>query len=184
MAYGLPVLDPLAVAIAAGVLVLVMVRGLWHKLADHALFRVTLADYGLLPEGAVATVAVLLIIAEASIAIGLVIPATRTLAALGAAALLALYAAAIAINLRRGHVTIDCGCGGPGHGLSWLLVVRNLGLVLVAALAALTPGGRAMGLADALILVLGVATVWLLLAAVEQAASNGAYVFLHRNGRQ
>jgi hypothetical protein len=180
----MPLVDPLAGAIAAGVVALVMARGLWHKLADHAMFRATLADYGLLPERWVPAAAIGLATAEALIALGLIAPATRMPAAFAGAALLGLYAWAIAVNLRRGHVSIDCGCGGPGHGLSWLLVARNLGLVGVALLAACVPGPRAMGPLDATVLVLSVATVWLLLAVVEQAASNGAYVILHRQGRQ
>jgi hypothetical protein len=175
--------DPLAVAIAAGVLVVVFARGLWHKLADHALFRVTMADYGLLPEKAVAPAAAALAVAEAAIVIGLVVPATRGPAAVAAAGLLGLYALAIAINLGRGHVTIDCGCGGPGHGLSWLLVWRNALLAGVAGLAAMAPVDRTLGLADAVWLVLAVATATLVIAVVEQAASNAAYVWLHRNGR-
>ena len=180
----MPVVDPLAVAVAAGIVALVMVRGLWHKLADHAMFRATLADYGLLPERFVPAAAAGFAAAEAAIAVGLVVPATRVYAAVAAAALLLLYAWAIAVNLRRGHVTIDCGCGGPGHGLSWLLVARNLGLVAVALVAACLPAARAMGGLDAVFLVLSVLTVWLALAAVEQAASNGAYVWLHRHGRR
>ncbi len=173
--------DPLAIAIAAAVLVLVFVRGLWHKLAEHAMFRVTVAEYGLLPERSVPAAAVALAIAEAAIVVGLVLPATRPAAALGAALLLALYGAAIAVNLRRGQVTIDCGCGGPGHGLSWLLVARNAALVAVAGLAATTPSGREMGAVDAGVLAFAVITVWLLVAALEQAASNAAYVWLHRH---
>jgi len=34
------------------------------------------------------------------------------------------------------------------------------------------------------VLMLSVMTVWLVIAAVEQAASNGAYVLIARNGRQ
>ena len=175
--------DPLVVAIAAAVLVLVFVRGLWHKLADHALFRVILADYGLLPERLLPAAAVGIAVAEAVVVAGLVLPATRPAAAIGAAILLALYAGAIAINLNRGHVTIDCGCGGPGHGLSWLLVARNVALVAVAGLAALPASGRDLGAADAAILALAAVTVWLLIAGLEQAASNSAYVWLHRHRR-
>jgi hypothetical protein len=80
-------------------------------------------------------------------------------------------------------VTIDCGCGGPGHGLSWLLVWRNAALAGVAGLAAMAPGSRALGPADAAWLVLAVAAVSLVIAVTEQAASNAAYVWLHRNGR-
>ena len=176
-------LDPLAVAIAAAVLVLVFVRGLWHKLVEHSLFRVTLAEYGLLPDRLVATAAIAIAVAEAAVVIGLVVPATRPVAALGAAVLLALYGAAIAINLRRGHVTLDCGCGGPGYGLSWLLVARNGALIGLAGLAAMPASGRELGAADAWVLALAAVTVWLLIAGLEQAASNSAYVWIHRHRR-
>ena len=176
-------LDPLAVAIAAAVLVLVFVRGLWHKLAEHGVFRVTLAEYGLLPERLVPSAALVITIAEAAVVAGLVMPATRPLAALSGAILLGLYAAAIAVNLRRGHVTLDCGCGGPGYGLSWLLVARNGALIAAAALAAMPVSGRELGLADAAVLALAAVTIWLLIAGIEQAASNSAYVWLHRHRR-
>ena len=176
-------LDPLAVAIAASVLVLVFVRGLWHKLAEHGVFRVTLAEYGLIPERLVPFAALAIAIAEAAVVAGLVVPATRPAAALGAAMLLGLYAAAIAINLRRGHVTLDCGCGGPGYGLSWLLVARNGALIAAAGLAAMPVSGRELGAADAAVLALAAVTVWLLIAGIEQAASNSAYVWLHRHRR-
>ena len=58
----------------------------------------------------------------------------------GAAALLALYAAAIAVNLARGRRHLDCGCAGPAlrRPISGWLVVRNLVLVAIA-LADLAP---------------------------------------------
>jgi uncharacterized membrane protein len=174
-------MDPLAVAIAAAVLVLVFVRGLWHKLAEHGLFRVTLAEYGIVPERMVPAAALAIIIAEMVVVAGLLLPSTRAAAAVGAAILLACYAAAIGINLRRGRVTIDCGCGGPGQGLSWLLVARNMGLISAAALAAMPVAERGLGAADAGVFAFAVVTVWLLIAGLEQAASNSAYVWLHRH---
>ena len=53
------------------------------------------------------------------------------LAAIGTAALLLIYAAAIAANLYRGRSWIDCGCGGGGM-LSWTMVVRNAVLAAFA----------------------------------------------------
>jgi hypothetical protein len=41
-----------------------------------------------------------------------------------------------------------------------------------------------LGLLDAMVLAPAVLTAWLLLAIVEQTASNGAYVWLHRHGRR
>ncbi len=177
-------LDPLIIAIAAGTVMLVFVRGLIHKLTDFQTFRVTLSEYGLLPEALETPAASALIIVEAAVVAGLLVPVVRPFAAALGALLLIVYGAAIAINLMRGQVTIDCGCGGPGHGLSWLLVWRNVGLVLLALIAGMTADGRGLGLADGTVLVLSVMTVWLVIAAIEQAASNGAYVLIARNGRQ
>jgi hypothetical protein len=148
------------------------------------MFRATMGEYGLLPEALVTPAAVALTAAEAAVIAGLLVPQTRFWAAGAAAGLLALYGVAIAVNLLRGQVTIDCGCGGPGHGLSWLLVWRNAGLAALAVIAGLAHDGRGLGLADGAVLVLSVLTLWLVIAAVEQAASNGAYVWLARNGRQ
>src|SRR5262249_14927936 len=51
-----------------------------------------------------------------------------------AAALLGLYAAAIAVNLARGRRHLDCGCTGPAlrRPISGWLVLRNLVLVAIA----------------------------------------------------
>jgi len=48
-------------------------------------------------------------------------------AVLAAIALLAVFAAAMATNLRRGRSAIDCGCGQSflAQTLSWTLVARN-----------------------------------------------------------
>jgi hypothetical protein len=177
-------LDLLIIAIAAGTVILVFVRGLIHKLTDHAMFRITVSEYGLLPEALVAPAAAALTVAEAAVIAGLLVPATKPVAAWLGALLLVVYGAAIAINLVRGQVTIDCGCGGPGHGLSWLLVWRNAAFAGLAAVAGMADDGRGLGLADAVVLVLSVLSVGLVVAAIEQAASNGAYVWLARNGRQ
>ena len=56
-----------------------------------------------------------------------------------AIALLALFAAAMAINIRRGRAHIDCGCGQSflKQSLRWSLVARNgaLALLLLPSLA-------------------------------------------------
>jgi Methylamine utilisation protein MauE len=177
-------LDPLIIAIAAGALLLTFARGAWHKLADHPMFRAILENYEIVPARFVPAVAIGLTAVEAAIALCLLFPGTLSLAALSALVLLALYAIAMAINLRRGRVNIDCGCGGPGHGLSWILVGRNFGLMAVALIAAWPALDRVMDLADMLVLVAAVGTVALVLVIVEQAGSNGAYVVLERNNRQ
>ena len=71
-----------------------------------------------------------------------------------AAALLLLFAVAMAINIRRGRRHIDCGCfqSTLKQTLSWTLVARNLGLAamllgtLVPASATVPVWGMAEGL--------------------------------------
>ena len=176
-------LDPLVILIASGVLIAVFVRAIWHKLSDFDVFKASFADYELLPQNLVAPAALVLVLAEAAIVVGLVVPLTRPAAAIGAVSLLVLYGGAIAVNLRRGRYMIDCGCGGPGQGLSWFLVARNAILAMIAAMAAAAPGLRSISIADALILGLSVVTVWLLILASEQAAANDAHRQFIRNSR-
>jgi hypothetical protein len=176
-------LDPLVILIACGVTIAVFVRAIWHKLSDFAVFKAVAADYEILPQNLVAPGAHILILAEAAIVVGLVIPALRQAAAIGAVVLLLLYAAAIALNLGRGRYLIDCGCGGSGQGLSWFLVARNVILGLIAGLALASPSLRGISWPDAAILGLSVVTVWLLILATEQVAANDAHRQFIRNSR-
>ncbi len=82
-------LDPLIVAIAAGTLLLIFVRGVWHKLTDHPMFRVILENYEIVPAGWVPAAAMAVTAAEAAVALGLLFPATRSLAALSGLTVLA-----------------------------------------------------------------------------------------------
>ena len=176
-------IDPLIVLIACGVLIAVFVRALWHKLSDFSIFKALFADYEILPAHLVAPVGLVLVLAEAAIVTGLVIPATRQAAALAAIILLAVYGLAIAVNLRRGRFAIDCGCGGSGQGLSWFLVARNAVLIAIAVLAFASPLMREISISDAIVLGLSVVTVWLLILATEQAAANDAHRQFIRNSR-
>lgn len=131
-----PVL-PLVVSLALAALWLVAA---WHKLTAFSQFVSTLSDYRLLPEGMTNLCGVMLIAVELGLGSGLVVPAGRSLALTGSAALLLVYAAAMAINLFRGRRHIDCGCMGPAarQSLSGWLLTRNL-LLAFLALACLSP---------------------------------------------
>src|SRR5205814_5598890 len=98
-----------------------------HKVRDPARFRATLADYRLLPAPFVWPAAMLTIGAELAVAVVLFVSSWRALGPLTAAALLCVYAVAMAINLARGRRHLDCGCAGPAHRqpISGGLVVRN-----------------------------------------------------------
>ena len=147
--------DPVAVGAVIGALALVLFAAAWHKLAEPEVFAGALQAYDLLPTAAVLGVAWALPFVEVAIGIGVLVPLTRQPALFALAALLAVYAGAIAINLLRGRRQIDCGCGGEAHPLSWGLVVRNA----VLAGAALAVSGptiqRGFEWLDGVTLVLG-----------------------------
>lgn len=107
----------------------------WSKLQHLEEFHGVVRNFRLLPAGAARPVAWLLPVVELAVAAGLLVRPLAGAAALAAAALLAVFALAIAVNVLRGRSAIDCGClrQGMRQPLSWLLVGRNL---LLAALAA------------------------------------------------
>jgi hypothetical protein len=129
-----PVLD---LTFRAGLALLFAVAAL-HKLRDPRGFTATLADYRLLPDGIAGVAGIMLVGTELAVVVALVIDRRAGLA--GAAALLVLYAGAMAINLVRGRRHIDCGCAGPAarRSISGPLVGRNV-ILAALALAALAP---------------------------------------------
>jgi hypothetical protein len=128
---------------AAGVVValLFLFAGI-DKLRHRALLPGVIANYRLLPQLLVAPAAAALPWVELAIAalllLGLVV-ALPPIAPLTAMLLLLVFAAAMAINIRRGRRHIDCGCGHAGlrQQLGWGQVVRNvvLGIGLLPLLA-------------------------------------------------
>lgn len=102
-----------------------------------------IANYRLLPRWMVGPVAALLAPAEMILAILLLSAQARPWPALAAMAFLALFAAAMAINIERGRDHIDCGCGESflRQTLNWALVARNclLAVLLVPSLAMAAP---------------------------------------------
>ncbi len=129
-----PVID-LTARLALGLLFLVAAG---HKLREPARFVATLADYRLLPARLAGIAAALVTGAELAVVAALAVrpPAGRA----GAAALLGLYAGAVALNLARGRRHIDCGCTGPAarRPIGGWLVARNL-LLAGVALVGLAP---------------------------------------------
>jgi Methylamine utilisation protein MauE len=131
-----PVID-LTLRAALGLLFAVAAA---HKLRDPRRFAATLAEYRVLPAGLAGAASALLVALELAVVAALVVD--RRLGLAGAAALLGLYAGAMATNLARGRRHIDCGCAGPAarRPISGWLVVRNVMLACVA-LAGLAPIG-------------------------------------------
>ncbi|THG81442.1 methylamine utilization protein MauE [Pseudomonas sp. A-1] len=167
--------DPIFVIAAALAVAVILASAASHKLRAPARFANQVDDYQLLPRGLVRPVSRLLPVIEAAVAIALLVPASRQLAALAAAALLAGYGLAIAINLRRGRHDIDCGCAGPNQAqpIRPVLLLRNAALVGLALLASLVPHGRELGGFDGFVAIAASAAALLLHATAEGLLANG-----------
>lgn len=145
------VIDPAVHALLRAGLALVLAGAAAHKLRDLHAFRVALGDYQLVPWAATGVLAPALVAAELAAAALLVSPLARPWGFAAAAALVATYSAAIAVNLVRGRRDIDCGCFGPALrvGLGGGLLARNA-VLLAAAIAGFAPvAPRALGALDA-----------------------------------
>src|ERR1700722_16941018 len=103
-------MDPLLELTVAWGLAVLFAASTAHKLAALAEWPGVVGNYRLLPDTLTASAAGALLIAGALTAAALLWPATRRLGAYAAAAQLIVFAVAIAINLRRGRRSIDCGC--------------------------------------------------------------------------
>jgi len=112
---------------------LVFVLAAVQKIQNWRIFSGVVANYRLLPEVLVTSVAALLPPAEMLVGVLLLSAQVRPFGALAAIVLLGLFAAAMAINLRRGRSHIDCGCGRAilKQNLRWALVARNAGLAVL-----------------------------------------------------
>ncbi|RQZ69900.1 MauE/DoxX family redox-associated membrane protein [Burkholderia sp. Bp9004] len=172
-------LDPvLATSAQAGAAVVVLL-GAFAKVRRPAAFRQALAGYRLLPEVLNAPAAFAIPLAEAVFAAALLFPDTRTTGALGLIALLLVFAAGMTINILRGHTDIDCGCSGLAaaradapRGIGWLHVARVLLLVVLAAIAFVEPGSRAIVWFDYLTLFSSVLLIVCALLTVDVLLAN------------
>lgn len=166
-------MDPAVGAVLRGGLALVLAAAAAHKARGLDAFRETLRDYEIAPRRLVSAAAVVIVALECVAVLALVVPRPRALGPLLAASLVALYTAAIAINLARGRRHIDCGCGGPaGQPIGGRLVVRNALLVVAALACVAPPAARPIVWVDALTVVAGTLAVAALYAAAGRLMAN------------
>ena len=178
-------LDPVLAAALRVALALLLLPAAWHKARDPERFREALAGYGLLPARALPAAGWLLAAAELAAGAALLWPGSGPLPALAAAALLALYAGAMAAALAAGRRGIECGCGGPAGArpLGPGLVARNAALAAAALAAALPAAPRPLVWIDALSLGGAVAASGLIFAAAELSLGQAARGRSLRRGR-
>jgi len=169
-------IDPLIPRIIAVGFSLIWFGAAWHKFAARQSFRAVLEDYRLLPAASLSVLSWLVPSVDATLAAAWLIALAPAATVTATSALLIAYATAIAINLRRGRAYIGCGCGfSPGaddQPLSWMLVLRNLLLGVLALVALLPQAQRYLGIADHALLVLALLVLALLHAAVMQLLRN------------
>jgi hypothetical protein len=119
----------LAVAAVAGrvCIGLVFLLASAQKMRHWRLLSGVIANYRLLPRWATAPASALLPVLELLAAGFLLFALAMPWIGVASIALLVVFACAMAVNLRRDRVDIDCGCGQPflKQSLRWALVVRN-----------------------------------------------------------
>ncbi|EJN33488.1 MauE/DoxX family redox-associated membrane protein [Pseudomonas sp. GM80] len=167
-------LDPIFIIASALAVAVLLASAATHKLRAPGRFARQLADYQLLPEALVRPIGRVIPLLELLIAFALLVPFSRAIAAVSAAVLIALYAAAIGINLWRGRRDIDCGCAGQDQAqpLRPILLARNAVLVALALLATSTPIVRDLGFFDGFVTVAASAVALLIYAAADGLLAN------------
>jgi Methylamine utilisation protein MauE len=120
----------------------------FHKLRSPAAFGAALADYHVVPGAVAPAAATALVLLETAVACGLLWGRARPVCATVGAALLLLYASAIALNLLRGRRDLDCGCGSQGTAIGWWMVARNALLAALLLIARLPAATRELSLGD------------------------------------
>lgn len=133
-----PLADPVASHAVAAALGVLLLLAAWAKLREIESFRDVLANYELLAPWLLAPVAWVLALAECAAGVLLLPTATRPIGAVLAGVLWLVVTAAVVLALSRGRGGIDCGCGGAQQDvpLGTGLVVRNLVLLALTAVAA------------------------------------------------
>ncbi|MGK9165133.1 hypothetical protein KXR53_02490 [Inquilinus limosus] len=161
-------IDPLLQLTSALLLALVFGAAAASKLRHLETFEGVVQNYQILPHRLARPVAYALPVVEAALTVAVLVPATRAEAAMAALLMLAAFAAAVAVNVRRGRTAIDCGCFSDTlrQPISWWIVLRNL-VLMTASLPCLIPAtGRALGTGDLMLAALGAAALFILSLAV------------------
>jgi uncharacterized membrane protein YphA (DoxX/SURF4 family) len=166
----MPTLDPALGLVLVLAYAALLLPAAWHKVRDLAVFRAVLEAYRLVPRILLGPMSVLLPLAEAGLAVGLLVPASRPVCAVATAVLLLVYAFAIGWNVAHGRTDLDCGCTGPleRRPVAGWMVTRNVILALTALLTALPWDSRTLGWLDLYSIIAALATILLLWLAIDR----------------
>lgn len=173
-------LDSAIALLISLLLALLLLSASLHKFSDRQRFSGILAAYRLLPAGLIPVLAFSIPLVEMVLGLAWLSGWQLTVVTVATAALLSGYTVAIAINLARGNVEIDCGCGFSGHKdnstgyqrLSAGLLARNGVIIAVALLMLLPSNDRMLGIFDFAYVTLACGGLLLLYAACNQLLAN------------
>lgn len=169
-------LDPVVGVLIVGCIAILLASAGAHKLRDLRRFDEIFAAYGVMPAITKLRLSRLLPFLEIGLAAGMLINVSRPYAGVAVIALMLAYAAAIAINLRRGRRDLACGCGGPDdrRTIAPWMVWRNI-VVSAAAVISLFPWStRPLSPMDGVTIIFGLMTVSLLYLCVDLLLGNVA----------
>jgi uncharacterized membrane protein len=170
----MPTIDPAIAWTVSAALAAVFGASAIFKLIDLGEFRAAVENYRALPEWLAGAATIAIPVAEILGAVGLLDSRTRFASAVELVLMLALFTAAIVVNLMRGRLYIDCGCFGPAlrQPLSWWLPARNLALMGLVAISALPVDARSLTAVDVATVFFGAATMLVLYAAANYLLAN------------
>ena len=175
-------LDPLVFRLISMLFALLLITAAVNKLGNRQQFQGIVANYQLLPVGLTGLASVLIPLTEIVLGLGWVLAWRIDLIATATVSLLAVYALAMGLNLARGRTYIDCGCGmqagkagssaSSEQQLSLWLVLRNIVLILMAAVAATGVGQRSIVLVDYFSIIVATLALVILYGAFHQLLLN------------
>lgn len=175
-------LDPVLELSLRSAFLALFAGSLIHKVVRLAQFKATVASYvrnsALARDGVVLALTIAVIVSEALVVIVCIAPVGGVERAMLVAAVLVIYAGAMAVNLLRGNSRLDCGCswGSARQPVGYELVGRNLVLALAALLLMLPVGAREMSVLDVVSVLAGTLTAALMYAAVNRLFTSAALI--------
>lgn len=167
---GIMTLDPAVGLLLVATFALLFGSAAVHKLRDWRRFDEIFAAYGVVPAISRWRLSWVVPVLELSVAVGLLMDASRPFAVVVGMLLLLTYATAIGINLRRGRRDLACGCGGPDERrpIAPWMVWRNVLLALGLAGTLVQWTGRPLVLMDAVTVTFGLLTLALVYLCIDQ----------------
>jgi hypothetical protein len=171
---GAMILDPAIGILITASVALLFASAAVHKLRDLKRFDEIFSAYGLAPMISGARISWIVPLLELAVAAGLAVKVSRPYAGVLGIILLSAYGAAIAVNLRRGHRDLACGCGGPDERrtiAAWM-VWRNVLLALAAAAVFAPWTARQLAVTDGITIAFGLLTVALVYLCIDQLFGN------------